>query len=241
MPKHQPRVPASAAVVKKIILEILGAGAALKRSELIVTLRQIVPLRGFTFNAGTSISVAKKALAQLLEERLITSPRIGWYVLPENSTAVPEAGDGGEEESVIENLPPSEPAAARLKIDREIGEGPECVYVYFHDVYLERARLKAKSAWECKVGWTVGDPDVRIMGQGALTCFPRYPVIGLVIRTYDGRNLERLLHAALSYAGARLNESAGTEWFLTSPDLIEQWFLQFKETLKVLKHEGTLS
>ncbi len=106
------------------------------------------------------------------------------------------------------------------------------------DVYFELSQRKGMSTWECKVGWTVGDPDARIMGQGALTCFPRCPVIGLVIRTHDGRNLERLLHAALSYAGTRINNGAGSEWFLTSPDLVEQWFLQFKGTLKILKGEG---
>jgi len=173
--------------------------------------------------------------------------------VPQNSKAVPEDGDGrdgsmgtktspegsnGKDEPPgTDGFPPSEPDTPRLKIEREIGEGPECVYVYFHDAHFELAQRKGASTWECKVGWTVGEPDVRIMGQGALTCFPRCPVIGLVIRTHDGRNLERLLHAALSYAGARIKNGAGSEWFSTSPDLVERWFLQFKETLKALQRE----
>jgi T5orf172 domain len=241
MPKQQIRVPASPAVVKDLIPEILASEGALKRSEITARLRQLLPSRGFTYNASASVFTTKRALSLLLAEGRINSPRTGWYEVPENSTAVAEDSDPQEELSSTDELSPIEPATSKLKIEREIGEGPESVYVYFHDVYFELSQRKGMSTWECKVGRTVGDPDARIMGQGALTCFPRCPVIGLVIRTHDGRNLERLLQAALSYAGARINNGAGSEWFLTSPDLVEQWFLQFKGTLKILKGEGTAS
>jgi hypothetical protein len=240
MAKHQIRVPASPAVVKDLIPEILASEGALKRSEITARLRQLLPPRGFTYNTSR-FSTTKKALSLLLAEGRINSRRNGWYEVPENSTAEAEDSDPQEELSIADELSPIEPDTPKLKIERETGEGPECVYVYFHDVYFELAQRKGTSTWECKIGWTVGDPDVRIMGQGALTCFPRCPIIGLVIRTHDGRNLERLLHAALSYAGVRIKNGAGSEWFLTSPDLVEQWFLQFKETLKILKCEGAAS
>lgn len=224
-----------------IIPEILKSEGALKRNEIIARLRQLLPLKGFTYNATSSVFITKKALSQLLAAERIISPRTGWYGMPGNSSA--EAGDNAaqEEASIADDLAASEPPAPKLKIEREMGEGPECVYVYFHDAYFDLAQRKGTSTWECKVGWTVGDPDARIMGQGALTCFPRYPVIGLVIRTHDGRSLERLLHAALSYAGTRISNGAGSEWFLTSPDLIEQWFRQFAETVTILRRKGTPS
>lgn len=253
MPKQQPRVPASPAIVTNIILEILRSETPLKRSEIILKLRQLLPLKGFTYNARQSVFTTKKALSQLLNAGRITTPRIGWYTVPQNSKALlgdsdgqddsqgakasPEDSNGQDGPLGTDDSPPSEPDTPKLKIEREIGEGPECVYVYFHDAHFELAQRNGVSTWECKVGWTVGEPDVRIMGQGALTCFPRCPVIGLVIRTHDGRNLERLLHAALSYAGARIKNGAGSEWFLTSPDLVERWFLQFKETVKTLQRE----
>jgi hypothetical protein len=238
IPKQKIRVPASAAVIKDLIPEILASEGVLKRIEINARLRHVLPARGFVPNTNAAL---KKALSLLLAEGLINSPRTGWYEGPDSSTAETVDSDSEEELSSTDELSPIEPATSKLKIEREIGEGPESVYVYFHDVYYELSQRKGMSTWECKVGWTVGDPDARIMGQGALTCFPRCPVIGLAIRTHDGRNLERLLHAALSYAGARINNGAGSEWFLTSPDLVEQWFLQFKGTLKILKGEGTAS
>jgi hypothetical protein len=59
----------------------------------------------------------------------------------------------------------------------------------------------------------------------------------LVIRTHAGRHLEHIIHAALSLAGAKINGGGGSEWFLTSPAIIERWFLQFKESLNTLQHE----
>lgn len=233
VPKAKIRIPASAAVLKGLIPTILQSHGPLKRIEINSRLRQILPAKGFVPNTNSAL---KKALSQLLTERLIESPRTSWYQAPD---ARAENSEKAEVETFIaEELPAMQPEASKLRIGRVIGEGPESVYVYFHDVYSEVAQGKGRSTWECKVGWTIGDPDARVLGQGALTCFPRCPLIGLVIRTHDGRNLERLLHAALSYAGVRLPSGGGSEWFITSPELVEQWFTQFEETLKTLKCEN---
>lgn len=236
MPEHQPRIPASPAIVKKVIPEILESKGALKRSAIIGRLRQLLPSRGFTYSAN-SVTATKKALSQLVEEGKISSRRIGWYEPVRSSTEVAAQDDDSHENVLTPDEGPVEPTTPKLRIMRETGEGPECVYVYFHDAYLELAQSKGNSTWECKVGSTVGDPNERIIGQGALTCFPRCPVIGLVIRTHDGKNLEDLLHSALSYAGCRIDGNAGSEWFLTSPERIEKWFHQFKETVNILSGE----
>jgi hypothetical protein len=236
MPKGHPTVPASATVLLEIIPQILASRNALKRADIIARLRQAAPERGFAFSGPGASSATKKALSQLLLAGRIASPRTGWYVLAENPLIASEetAIDASNEPSTSTEPPAPEPSGRKLEIQRAIGEGSESVYVYFHDAYYELAQRDGSKKWECKVGWTVGEPDSRIIGQGALTCFPRCPVIGLVIKTHDGKNLERLLHAALSYAGAKVN-GAGAEWFLTSPALIEQWFLQFSEILKTLQ------
>jgi hypothetical protein len=238
MPKLKVRIPASAAVLRDLIPEVLTSEGVLKRIEINARLRRAPPARGFLPNTNAAL---KKALSQLLADGLINSRRTGWYEAPDSSAAETIKRDSEEELSSTDELFPIEPATSKLKIEREIGEGPESVYVYFHDVYFEHSQSKGMPTWECKVGCTVGELDARIIGQGALTCFPRCPVIGLVIRTHDGRNLERLLQSALSYAGTRINNGAGSEWFLTSPGLVEQWFHQFKGTLKILKGEGTAS
>jgi T5orf172 domain len=238
MTKGVPTVPASPAILKELIPQILASGGPIKRDAIIARLRQIAPVRGFTLRPGTAAT--KKALALLLASNRVISPRVGFYALPPTLNAAPDSGTSDtqtEDPAAIEiALPQSE--ARKLEIQREIGEGPECVYVYFHDVYREVAQNKGLTRWECKVGCTVGEPDARIVGQGALTCFPRSPVIGLVIRTHDGRHLEHLIHGALSYAGAKVNGGGGSEWFLTSPALIERWLVLFNESLNTLLNES---
>jgi len=49
----------------------------------------------------------------------------------------------------------------------------------------------------------------------------RLPVVGPVIRTDDGRGLERAIHFALDQAEARIDEAVGAEWFNSSPDAEE--------------------
>jgi hypothetical protein len=46
----------------------------------------------------------------------------------------------------------------------------------------------------------------------------------LVIKTDDGRSLERAIHVALDQAEARDDEAIGGEWFYTSPDRIKFWY-----------------
>jgi hypothetical protein len=230
--RKAPRVPASPLLVKDAILEILNSTEEpLKREEIIQRLCRIMPARGFKLSPDTAEHVTKKALKILREENQVTTPRVGWYSLSARSVPA-EAGEENIPDLGFEEVEEPEP---KLKVMRLIGEGPQSVYLYFHEAHVELANSKRQAAWECKVGWTIGEPTARIIGQGALTCFPRPPVIGLVIRTHDGRNLERLLHAALSYAGAKIEEGGGSEWFVTSPALVEQWFLEFSKTVVALK------
>lgn len=219
----------------QIIPDLLLSETALKRDAIIAKLQKILPTRGFKFSGGAAVPATKKALSKLLAEGRITSPRTGWYALPatealSTETEMTEAilSSGSQEEASAEQT-------GKLIIQREMGDGPESVYVYYQDAYLQLAQTNRSLKWECKVGWTVGEPDARILGQGALTCFPHPPVIGLLIRTHDGRHLERIIHAALSYAGVKISSGGGSEWFLTSPELIAQWVTQFNASVKMLK------
>lgn len=129
--------------------------------------------------------------------------------------------------------------SSRLRIERTIGEGPESVYLYYHDVHAEFAATKGLFVWECKIGRTIGEPNARIIGQGALTCFPRPPIVGLLIRTHDGRSTEALLHSALVLAGRRIDQGGGSEWFLTSPDRVSDWFSACLASISILSSNAT--
>lgn len=229
-------IPAGPTKVKEYILEILRSGQPLKRDELISRTRALAGRDGFILDAIAAVPNTKKALRLLADEGSVESPRVGWWRITERNR-IPELPaldlpisyqDKAESES--------EP---RITIQREIGKGAESVYVYYHDAYAELARLKGAAVWECKIGSTLGDPDVRVIGQGALTAFPRPPVVGLVIRSDNGRALERAIHNALDSAGQRVEGGAGSEWFLTSPDRVERWVLEFWNSLGVLQsHAG---
>ena len=93
--------------------------------------------------------------------------------------------------------------------------------------------------WECKIGRTASsDVLTRIRNQGTVTALSHPPVIGLIIRTPDSAALERALHSALRLIDAGVSDIPGTEWFITSPAHIEEWFAQFETSLAKLKPDS---
>jgi len=244
-PEQRVLIPASPSIVEKFILEILSGGRPRSRAELIALARQMATANGFALPSPSAVATVKKALARLARQKLIITPRVGWWMLP-GSDALHFAPNSERTIPLDANLPdprptdfPKPPIDSRLTIEREIGAGAQCVYLYYHKAHAELAKRNGASSWECKIGCTIGDPDARVIGQGALTAFPRPPVIGLLIRTDDGRSLERLLHAAMVYAKRRIDEGGGTEWFLTSPNQVEEWYKSFLGTVKFLRRSDT--
>ena len=75
----------------------------------------------------------------------------------------------------------------------------------------------------------------RLIAQRPSTSIGRPPVVGLVIKTNDGRCLERAIHFALDCAKARIDEAVGDEWFETTPQKIKDWHLAHQQTLGVLR------
>jgi hypothetical protein len=45
------------------------------------------------------------------------------------------------------------------------------------------------------------------------------------------------LHAALRLIDAQVPDSPGAEWFMTSPEIIEAWFMSFQQSLSLLRGE----
>jgi T5orf172 domain len=170
----------------------------------------------------------KKALATLVEDKLVQSPINGYYkVSALDSLAVPLVIDD-------QNLIVQESSEDILVSERILGSGPEIVYVYFQEAERKLAVFENKTSWPCKVGYTAGTLTNRILSQGIATSMSRLPIVGLEIRTEDGRDLERVLHFALNFAGCWIPDSVGTEWFETSPEKIANWYTQFCEAMKQL-------
>ena len=105
--------------------------------------------------------------------------------------------------------------------DKEIGSGKKSIYVYYYDNYKELASLKNSKIWECKVGRTDVDPISRVVGQAG-TCYPEMPHIALVIYCDDSNLLEKAIHDVLRLRNSWLIDSPGKEWFLTSPEEVEE-------------------
>ncbi|WP_022750307.1 GIY-YIG nuclease family protein [Lachnobacterium bovis] len=111
----------------------------------------------------------------------------------------------------------------KYTVDETLGTGSNAVYVYYYDVYKQLAENKGNEGWPCKIGRTDRDPIQRVMGQAG-TSYPELPHVALIIYCDDSSALEVALHSILKYQGKWLKNAPGTEWFLTSPKEIKEYY-----------------
>lgn len=104
-----------------------------------------------------------------------------------------------------------------------IGNGSSTVYVYYFPRDRDNAKSKKTSSWECKIGQTDDDPDKRIQDQikKSPTALSEDPVKPLYIKTDQPKEVENAIHAILTAQGKDIKDAPGNEWFITSPDEIE--------------------
>jgi hypothetical protein len=86
------------------------------------------------------------------------------------------------------------------------------------------ARFEERDWWPCKIGFSQVSLISRILAQINATGMSELPVVGLAIKTEDGRGLERAIHFALDEADTRKEDAPGNEWFHTSPSRIKSWY-----------------
>ncbi len=213
-------VPLSPAIASELLTTALSqTHLPASRKSLVDFVRDSHTRGGGHLNADITATV-KKALRTLKFSGRITSPRQGYYrsadVLQEY---IEEVGD--DIKSSISA--PTDPLR-RLRVEKEIGCGPEIVYVYYNRNDRRLAELEKRDYWECKIGMTSGELDTRILGQGVLTAFARLPIVGLSIRTDNSKRLESILHEVLDRYGHKVSDGGGAEWFYTSPDRVEAWY-----------------
>jgi hypothetical protein len=142
-------------------------------------------------------------------------------------------------EAGIEEVDDIEPI---IRPEKEIGDGNECVYLYFNPNDRELAELKGRDVWECKIGRTSNRNAIpRIFSQGIRTALSRVPTVGLVLRTDDSLALETALHSSLRMVGAEVPDAPGDEWFTTSPARVEAWYASFQNALAAIATNKTNS
>ena len=96
------------------------------------------------------------------------------------------------------------------------GEGDESVYLYCYETYRRLAEIEGRRLFPCKIGRSERDPLLRVLSQSS-TALPEIPTIARLFRTNDSSALEAAIHSILSLRDREVEDSPGTEWFLTSP------------------------
>jgi hypothetical protein len=121
-----------------------------------------------------------------------------------------------------------------LPVVKTLGEGRECVYVWYNKADFREARRRKKTIWLCKIGRTKGGPSGRTLAV-AKTAHAGVPIVPLSFRTDDSKKLEGLIHATLAYSGRHEMGALGREWFRTNPREVEMMYRTFNRMSKSLQ------
>jgi len=175
-------------------------------------------------------------LRDLKDDELVVSPGHGWWRWTGPSPDSPIV----TEKQAPDTIPSLDEEIGEIESvirpEKEVGDGPQCVYLYFNPNDRRLAELEGRDVWECKIGRTSSrDAIQRILGQGIRTSLSRLPTVGLVFRTDDSSALENALHASLRLVGAEVPDSPGNEWFITSPARVEAWYVGFQAALGTIR------
>lgn len=234
---EQVRLPFGQPIARRLLEELFGLHSQWKSNDLKQRVVQLHRERG-GFTPAEPTWMINRALQDLKRAGLVSAPSLGYLRwtgasqegranLQEVAECPTSSVDAGMEE--VDDIEPV------VRPEKEIGDGPECVYLYFNPNDRELAELKGRDVWECKIGRTSRcDAITRIFSQGIRTALSRVPTVGLVLRTDDSIALETALHSALRLVGAEVPDAPGDEWFITSPARIEAWHTSFQTALAAI-------
>lgn len=184
-------VPLTPAVIAELILELHDVNSANSRQDMIATVSEEHERRGGMAARGNIAGATKKALAMLLEEGRVESVAYGYWRI----------------------TPPLDPDEVKEPV--ELGDGAESVYVYYFPAYRDQAAHLRRDAWPMKIGMTKGQPEFRIKEQSG-TSMPEQPIVGMIYRTKNASNSEKMLHSTLKERNRYISGAPGKEWFMTS-------------------------
>lgn len=221
-------------VVRQIIEELFREQSQWKSGDLVERVIQSHRARGGSVVSNPNFTIGR-VLRDLRNDGLVIAPGHGWWRWTGSSPdpSIPEGQAPDTTVSVDDAINDFEPV---IRPEKEVGDGPECVYLYFNPNDRRLAEIEGRDVWECKIGRT-GSRDAiqRILGQGIRTALSRLPTVGLVLRAEDSAALENALHSSLRLVGAEVPDSPGNEWFLTSPVRVEAWYESFQNALAAVK------
>lgn len=219
-------IPLTPIAARPIMRQLFEKQSQWRRKDLVSEVERIHLQRGGIRGNQDPSMVIKKALQQLQGDGLVEN-------VPNAFGLWRSAGE--RLDSAVTGKPQPSEDTDELQVLDAIGRGNETVYLYFNPNDRRLAELEGRTEWECKVGRTQGIVTDRILDQGAKTALSHTPVIGLIIKTPDSGALERAIHSALRLADKAIEDSPGTEWFLTSPTKVKRWYEAFEETLNCLQ------
>ncbi len=225
-------IPLTPGIARPLVLHLFGERRQWARPDLAAAVEQRHLSMGGVRGTQPTSRVLKKALHDLVEEGAVEN--VGHRIWRRTGDMESDLGtSNGQEAGQVSELE-DEGDEEDLTVLERLGDGDECVYLYYNPNDRELAQFKGKDTWECKIGCTRSGASLRIIGQGARTALSHEPVIGLLINTSNAPALERALHSSLRLMDCEVVDAPGSEWFLTSPDRIKAWFASYQASLRVL-------
>jgi hypothetical protein len=230
-------LPLSPTIIESLALELFR-GKIVERQVIIEEVQRIHLSRGGLKAKADVARAVSFALKKMLEKALVENPTVGhWRFASENGTqasvasleeyVLPDSADRSLISPDLSTLP--EPDA-----DVVLGEGPGSVYLYYLPTYRLRTEEHNENTWPCKIGRTERDPLSRVLSQAG-TALPETPHIALIVRTPFALAWESAIHGVLTLRGRRIEDSPGSEWFLTSPSEVLLLVNAFKPELNEVK------
>lgn len=110
---------------------------------------------------------------------------------------------------------------------KTIGTGDGSVYLYYFPNDKQIAVQSGILSWKCKIGYTDGLVSERVKDQ--IKGSSQNPIVPLIIKTYSPQELETHIHEKLFTLGKHVEDTPGTEWFLTNPDEVLKIYKQLQE------------
>jgi len=209
------RVPLTPAIATKLIQELFASRTVERHIIVDAVVRVHKERGGIDGKAKDTPRMVKKALAMMEKHGLASNPSFGHWRINPLIANFPTEQTQFEPERTVEQITVA-PIAERV-----IGDGEQSVYLYYFESYRRLAELEGKLEFQCKIGRSERDPLLRVLSQ-ASTALPEYPKIALLLKTDDGASLETAIHSILCLRGKEVDDSPGTEWFLTSPSEVEE-------------------
>jgi hypothetical protein len=215
-------------VAKKIIVGLFKSEPRWTTAKLIQKVPEIHSEQGGGGGKDSVKNVINKALGYLKEDGFIHRKDYGVW----------EKTDEDFEAAELEEERPQLTAAteAKIKVGKTLGEGPESMYVYYHDSDRKLPVVNGDPVWPCKIGESgTSDPVERVITQCG-TSRHTLPEIPLVIKSEDSEGIEKLIHRVFRLAGLWIkNEACSDEWFKTNPQQVEACYAAINDCIVKLR------